>query len=1144
MFEKKGSDPSYPNKEGLRDLILSRLEVDEISDHDNLISCGLDSISIMLFVAKWKKLGIALKFSELLKEPTLSDWWVLISEQLPYVNHILDETIEVKEGKPFELAPMQQAYWIGSDESQFSSTVNAHYYIEFDGRDIDLSRLERAIKKLFSRHSMLRAKFLKSGHQQILNKTPWAGLTVNDCKGCSEDEQAEFLSGLRERLSHRKMNIFEGEVFDIQLTLLRNDACRIHFNIEMIVCDARSLQIILDDLSEFYKTPSTADAKLTYTFQHYISDREKQKSRSRIQARDYWAEKLHQMPNRPNLPFTKYDHQTSENTVGRRFYRFPDKQVQQLSMHCKYHEVTLSSVLMTVFSEVIGRWSEDTHFLLNIPLFERDATHPDVEKIVGDFTNLVIASIDVSENVAFVERIKNITTNLADDISYADYSGLEVLRDLARMRASDSIMAPVVFTSTLGMGDLYGDESRNCFGSPGWSISQTPQVWLDCQVTEVNDGILVNWDVAEKRFPATVIDAMFEAYIRVITSLSCSAESWLTNVDCLPASHMEVREQFTNQKNVTKALLHSGFFQRAIEQPENIALIDADGTKVTYQELAKQALSIGALLKEKGVVAGQLIAVSIRPSVEQIAAVLGILSVGGVYVPVNPIQPFERQKLIYDNAEVKFILAESVTIQTLPPLKNSVYLGVENALSYHPLSAIETVSNSELAYVIYTSGTTGKPKGVEITHQAAMNTIEDIIYKYDVTQSDCICALSSLEFDLSVFDIFGVLSVGASMVIVKEDDKKEAATWLKLIQQYQVTIWDSVPALLDMLLVANEEKEEHLSSLRLALISGDVIHPDLPKRLKCKNRKCQFVALGGATEAAIWSNFFNVDEVDDAWQSVPYGYPLTNQKFRIVDAENRDCPEWVKGEIWIGGKGLAKGYLNNQSLTKDKFVMNSGERWYRTGDCGRYLANGVIEILGRIDNQVKIMGHRIELGEIELVMEDNPLIERAIAFTDDERNKIYAAVICSGPGETLKKRDLDAYLSPKLPRYMRPEIVSIVQSFPLNSNGKVDRKSLIEIVKRQEGQQVGADEEKVVSPVENQVAKIWSEVLAVDKPLGSFDNFFLLGGNSITATRMIEMVRQQFSVDILLREFMDAQTISGVSVLVEDKNKGFDTGVI
>ena len=403
------------------------------------------------------------------------------------------------------------------------------------------------------------------------------------------------------------------------------------------------------------------------------------------------------------------------------------------------------------------------------------------------------------------------------------------------------------------------------------------------------------------------------------------------------------------------------------------------------------ARSIAAFLLENRVKKGDGIGVACRRGVEQIAAILGVLATGGRYVIVGNTQPMKRKRVICDKADIQIVLTdekkdwEKMTGVTIAYLKD--------ILRTEPLETPVSIEGWESAYVIFTSGTTGEPKGVEITHQAAVNTIYSLNQTYGIGEQDSVLAVSNTDFDLSVYDMFGMLSVGGKIVLLSEENRRNAKHWCSLMQRHSVTIWNSVPVLLDMLLL--EAKAQHMTfeNLRYVMQSGDWIGLDLPERLNRIAKDARFISMGGATEAAIWSNYQEVTlPLPKEWKTIPYGHPLPNQKYRVVNAKAEDCPDLVEGELWIGGSGVAKGYVNEPELTAEKFPVYKGERWYRTGDYGRFWRNGTIEFLGRRDYQVKIRGHRIELEEIEHNLRRNKFIEQTIVMpVENEQGRKYLA---------------------------------------------------------------------------------------------------------------------------------------------------------
>lgn len=430
----------------------------------------------------------------------------------------------------------------------------------------------------------------------------------------------------------------------------------------------------------------------------------------------------------------------------------------------------------------------------------------------------------------------------------------------------------------------------------------------------------------------------------------------------------EIRKKVNRTElDIAEKLIHEDFFRIAAEEPDRIAVVQRDEvggySSFTYGQIAEKALRYSAALTGKSIAEGSIVAAALEKSAEYISAIMGILAAGYAFLPMSSTVPVERRKYICEKAQVGYVITSKENAAFFENL-GICALTPEGAADVPAAESIRKVSPQNDAYIIFTSGTTGQPKGVEIQHFAAHNTIADINERFRVTGADSVFAVSEIDFDLSVYDVFGLLSVGGKVVISDRGMKKEASLWTEVIAHERVTVWNSVPMLLEMLLCADVQNRA-VSNLKLIMVSGDWVYPSLVQKVREKNKETKIIALGGATEASIWSNYFNAGKnMDSGWKSVPYGVPLHNQKYKVVDENMNDCDDNVAGEILIGGRGLARGYVNMPELTAERFITDGGERWYRTGDKGMYWSDGNIEFLGRLDDQVKFGGYRVELGEI------------------------------------------------------------------------------------------------------------------------------------------------------------------------------------
>ena len=458
--------------------------------------------------------------------------------------------------------------------------------------------------------------------------------------------------------------------------------------------------------------------------------------------------------------------------------------------------------------------------------------------------------------------------------------------------------------------------------------------------------------------------------------------------------------------------IHSAVFAKASEIPNATALVSrkSDGTYnfKTYGALSESALRIATCLKKVGVKPKDYVAIVLPKGMNQVFCTLGIQAVGAAYVPVGIHQPMERMHKIFDSAKISGIITDKIHAEQFRKEYSSWnVVEIEEALQSEPMSIDEIIEDSSLlAYIIFTSGTTGVPKGVMISHRGASNTIRDINNRFNVTANDACMAISELDFDLSVYDIFGMLSVGGKVIVLSEETKKEANVWKQIASDQKVTLWNSVPALFEMFTIVAGDKANEIP-LKTVMLSGDWI--PLPLFGVTKNfwPECRFISLGGATEVSIWSVWYEVNELKPEWKSIPYGKALLNQKIKVMDENGKECATGDAGELWIGGIGVAEGYLNQPNLTQERFPVENGERWYRTGDKVRMMPDGNSEFLGRLDTQIKLGGYRIELGEIENVIKKKTNIVNAAAVVVENgaKKEIVAAVIPALNKEKIAKYD-------------------------------------------------------------------------------------------------------------------------------------------
>ena len=910
--------------------------------------------------------------------------------------------------QPFPLTKVQQAYWIGRSGDFELGNVATHLYLEFDHVDLDLGRVEWAWQRLIERHPMLRAIIRPDGQQQVLEQVPPYRIEVVDLRGQERDVVAAGLEGVRQELSHQVLPSDRWPLFEIRATRLDDRTTRLHISLDLLIGDAWSWQVLSRELDQLYYDLETSSAPLELSFRDYVlAEGALRESEQYQRSLDYWRSRLPALPPAPELPLAKGPGSLARHRFVRREARLEPERWRRLKAGATQAGLTPSGVLLAAYAEVLTVWSKSPRLTINLTLFNRLPLHPQVNEIVGDFTSLILLAVDNSGPDTFESRARRLQEQLWKDLDHRYVSGVHVMRELAQMQGgAQGAAMPVVFTSTLTHTPDQEALTALDVGTPGregpglislgdevYGISQTPQVWLDHQVAERGGELLFNWDAVEELFPDGLLDDMFDAYCRLLERLADEEGAWSETTGRLvpvPPAQLEQRAAINaTEAPLSDELLPTLFAAQVSERPDQPAVITSSRT-LTYEELYRRSNQIGHWLREKGAQPNRLVAVLMEKGWEQVVAVLGILQAGAAYLPIAAELPQERVRYLLENGEVELLLTQSWLaerlawpegIQRLCVDDNGVLEGVDD----EPLPPVQ--GQEDLAYVIYTSGSTGKPKGVMIDHRGAVNTILDINQRFRVGPQDRVLALSRLGFDLSVYDIFGLLAAGGTIVIPDAAARRDPAHWAELMVREQVTIWDSVPALMEMLVEYVEGRFERLpDSLRVVFMSGDWIPVTLPDRIKALAEGVEVWSGGGATEASIWSILYPIEKVDPAWPSIPYGKPMVNQSFHVLDDNLEPRPVWVPGQLYIGGIGLAKGYWRDGEKTDASFITHprTGERLYRTGDLGRYLPDGDIEFLGREDFQVKIRGYRIELGEIEAALIQYPAVRAGVVMAVGE----------------------------------------------------------------------------------------------------------------------------------------------------------------
>ncbi|MFB7175468.1 amino acid adenylation domain-containing protein [Streptomyces sp. NPDC056254] len=1025
-----------------------------------------------------------------------------------------------RDHEPFELTDVQQAYWLGSRGFDLGGR-SAHFYVEVDLFAADRVRVEEAFNTLVGRHGMLRATLLPDGRQQVAREVPYYRIRHADLTGLPEADGRCRLEETREEMAAQVFDPHTWPLYDIRTHQLDAGRLRLHLSVDLLFADAGSIQVLLAEWIRLILDADSLGPAPAATFRDYLDGVAAYRTQpGHERARAYWLDRLDTLPPAPELPVRAVAHVQAPAFV-RRERRLPGRVWRQIRDRANALGVTPSVLLCAAYAQVLRTWSRSSRFTLNLTLADRPRWHADIDRLIGDFTSTVLLECDLGGAPDLATAATRIQGQLRRDLAHARFSGVEVQRELARRGDGTQARMPVVFTSLLREQDSLGSLEGLVFET-GYAVSQTPQVYLDNQVVARGTDLLISWDAVEEVFPEGVLDDMFTAYTDLVGRI---AEQEEPAPPGLPERQLAVRRSVNDTAGPQPGeLLHAAIGRQAAAHPGAPAVISAEAT-LTYGELDRRADKIAHRLRELGAEPNTLVAVLMHKGWEQVPAVLGVLRAGAAYLPVDAGLPPERVGQLLKAGGVSVALTQpgtrvpagitALTVERGPEPEGAGERDVPDG----PVPAPAT-GPDDLAYVIFTSGSTGLPKGVMISHRAAVNTVDDINTRFTVGRGDRVLGLSSLSFDLSVYDVFGVLGAGGALVLPAPGESRDPGRWAALADEHRVTLWNSVPPLLELLVEHCEQQGTPFPrSVRTALLSGDWIPLSLPGRVRAVSLGGpELISLGGATEAAIWSIWHPVGDIDPEWRSIPYGTPLRNQTFHVLDADLTDKPDHVTGELHIGGVGVACGYWRDPERTAAQFTVHpaTGERLYRTGDLGRYLPDGTLELLGRDDFQVKIGGHRIELGEIEAVLGGHPGVRTAVVTAQDGRRLIAYAV--PETGAEFAEGELRDHLAAKLPSYMVPAVVMTMDRLPTGANGKLDRRAL------PVPQAAAPGDEPPATATEEALARAWASVLPVER-IGRHDNFYALGGDSLLGVRAVARAAEE-GLHLTLADFFARPTIA------------------
>ncbi|MFV2104323.1 non-ribosomal peptide synthetase [Micromonospora sp. LOL_024] len=1019
----------------------------------------------------------------------------------------------------YPLTPLQRGYLLGRGEMVELGGTASHVYHEIEGH-WDVARLEEALRAVVVRHSALRTAFTPDG-RQVVHDDVSVRIRVRDLRPLPARARQETRAAYRERAAHRILPLDRPPLVHAEISVLADDRMVLHVSHDGLVMDGISMFLFFRAWWHAYHGGTADEAELP--FADYVAELERSRDSAPAQrSRRWWHQRLDDLAPVPEVPMATPDGIRPRFT--QRQVRLDPARWARLKALATRHDVTANAVLLTAYGQTLAYWGAGERFTVNTTTANRPPIHPRVFEAIGNFSDTMLVEVAVDPAATFAQRCATVQRRLRDGLENRHVSGVEVLQELGRTGAV--ARAPYTFNCAIGyvLRDVDGS-ALELFGPEVYSVSQTPQVCLNVFAMEQHGGLVVQLDGVDALYPAGLLDGLVEGYQRLL-DLVCDESSWSEAThDLLPAEQRRRREEANDTVAAQPGRpLWQAVLEQARARPEAPAVITASGV-LSYGELLRRAQGAAAWLRARGVGRGDLVGLVMRRGPEQVVGILATILTGGAYLPVDAGLPAERRAFLLRDGGARCVLTNAPGAEPEALLLDG---GAPGGAAFEPPADADV---DDLAYVLYTSGTTGQPKGVMVSHRSVANVVADCTARFGVDHTDRFFGISAFNFDLSVYDVFGALSVGAAIVLPDADRAVDPEHWLDLCAAHGVTVWNSVPAIVAMLREQAAGDPARLRALRLVMMSGDRIPPRLPAALLSVNPDLEVVSLGGPTETTIWNILHPVGVADDGRAPIPYGRPSRNNTAYVRSAEGWDRPDWVPGEIWAGGTGLARGYHGDPERTADRF----SDGLYRTGDLGRYLPDGSIDILGRSDFQIKVNGYRIEAGEVETRLVGVSAVKQAVVVRQAgaRGDRLVAHVVAAGADrpDLAELRDL---LAVHLPDYMIPSALVWHDTLPLTRNGKVDRAQLGTVEpavgtpadppagpaapSAPTGDTAGEDE------VEAELARIWSRVLGVPA-IAPETSLYDLGGDSLAAARILTEVRKLFRVTIPLEQIYQVRTV-------------------
>ncbi|MBV6449477.1 MAG: D-alanine--poly(phosphoribitol) ligase subunit 1 [Anaerolineales bacterium] len=1169
-----------------------------------LDTLGLDSLMAMeLKNSLEKNLSAQISVASLLQGPTIASLAAEALTNLKSAKTDDEAQFVVVQNAPSEspLSVGQQALWFLHQLMPDELSFNVAGALRIRG-ELNIPALQSAFDQLVARHESLRSTFHAVNGEPIqrVHDSMNGIFRLADSSTLDDDTLRDQLA----RDAHASFDLEAGPVIRAALHRTRDDSHILLLAMDHIVTDFWSMTVLARELLMLYEANKRALGgvlaaedggliklpELPARYSDYVRWEATMLESGRGETLwNYWQTQLRAQLPALNLP-TDRPRSPMQTYRGDSEHLFMDAELyEQLKTLAQENGATLFMTLLAAFQTLLHRYSNQEEFLVGSVTAGR--SHAELSNLVGYFINPIALKADFSGNPSFSELLQRVKQTALGAFEHQDYPPALLAKRLGIQR--DSSRPPLFETMfilqkahesdvqalspfALGLDGARMEASGLVLESVALG-GEPAQFDMTMMMAELNDGLAAALQYNVDLFDAETIQRMlkhFDALLHEIASDPTKPVSTYSLLDESEKQKILVEWNQTQADYPREACVHELFEAQAKKTPDAVAvqydhrpegaalsvskgldgetqMRDENLRDVTYKELNKRADDVAKVLVAQGVKPNTLVGLFVSRSVEMLVGLLGVLKAGGAYLPLDPSFPSERLAFMLEDSNASIILTLTSLLSEVPENKATVICldALDEAKGKRGKKM--KASADDLAYIIYTSGSTGKPKGVQIHHRAVVNFLCSMQKDLGINASDSLLAVTTLSFDIAVLELLLPLTVGAKVVIANSEVVADGALLAQSLEDSQITFMQATPASWRLLLEAGWTGKPDLK----ILCGGEALTNDLAERLL--QRGAQLWNVYGPTETTIWSTIYKVDSIQAGISNtVPIGKPIANTQIYILDSNLQPAPVGVIGDLYIGGDGVSRGYLNRPELTSERFIPDPsslscwerGEgvreiRLYKTGDLARYLSDGNIEFFGRSDQQVKVRGYRIETGEIEVALMGHPSVKQAVVVAWKERSSdaaLVAYVVPTVPGDEAEHVHLRDYLRTKLPEYMIPSVFMNLESLPLTPNGKVDRKALP--APSQARADLRAQYVAPRTPLEEELADVCAQVLGLSaEQVGVNDNFFDLGGHSLLGTRLVFLLREKYGLqaaDLPLRALFENPTVANLAITIERARRG------